>query len=57
MEAFPRLGRRPLGGTGIMVSPLALSAWSVRAAGPPAPGLAGEDVAGVLEGPLDPGRL
>jgi len=33
METLPRLGRRPLGRTGIRVSPLALSAWSVRAAG------------------------
>ena len=32
-ETPPRLGRRLLGGTGIQVSPLALSAWSVRAAG------------------------
>lgn len=33
MGAAPLLERRPLGKTGIMASPLALSAWSVRAAG------------------------
>lgn len=44
METSPRLGRRPLGRTGIDVSPLALSAWSVRAAGPAGLKLAADDI-------------
>src|SRR5512137_435682 len=44
METLPRLGRRPLGRTGIMVSPLALSAWSVRAAGKAGLKLAAGDI-------------
>ena len=43
-ETTPRLGRRPLGGTGIQVSPLALSAWSVRAAGKAGLKLSPEDI-------------
>ncbi len=44
MNDTPRLGRRPLGKTGIMVSPLALSAWSVRASGKAGLKLAGGDI-------------
>ncbi|MBF8259196.1 MAG: Aldo ket red protein [Actinobacteria bacterium] len=40
----PRLGRRPLGRTGIQVSPIALSAWSVRAAGKAGLKLSASDV-------------
>ncbi len=44
METPSRLGRRPLGRTGIAASPLALSAWSVRAAGKAGLALAPDDV-------------
>lgn len=43
-EAGPRIGRRLLGRTGIAVSPLALSAWSVRAAGKAGLKLAASDI-------------
>lgn len=44
METTHRLPRRPLGKTGLSVSPLALSAMSMRAAGPKGLSLAPEDV-------------
>jgi len=37
-------GRRPLGSTGLTVTPLALAAWSVRGVGPRGAGLTPEDV-------------
>lgn len=44
METVLRLGRRPLGKTGIMVSPLALGAGSVRAAGKAGLKLSADDI-------------
>jgi len=41
---MPTLERRPLGKTGIMVSPLALATWSVRAAGKSGLNLTADDV-------------